>query len=277
MAIWTLVITGCGTSHGNPPWGVPELWSSDPRDLRRRSGAALLGPAGQVLLIDCGPDLMQQLRDPFANWDGVGYPEQCICRCDGVLLTHAHADHSHGLNDLRHINRLMGGGGITLYGSAEHLDEVQAMFPYCFGRTNAYYHQGNPVLQTQAVDIGQQYHVGDLPVTPWPVEHGPAGLVLAWGLGDRAGYITDAKTIGAQTRSAMRGKDLLVLNMLQEDPHVSHLNWQECYEVLEDLRPRRAVLTHMGYSVRWQEWQDRLPPGVELAYDGWHDTFEVTL
>src|SRR3954466_15505408 len=105
MPAWELIITGCGTSHGNPPWGLPGAWSEDPRDRRRRSGALLRGPRGQVLLIDAGPDLMYQLRDPDLTWDGVTYPTGSVVRCDGVLLTHDHADHVNGLNDLRHLNR----------------------------------------------------------------------------------------------------------------------------------------------------------------------------
>ena len=97
--------------------------------------------------------------------------------------------------------------------------------------------------------------------------------MYAYQLGPRAAYITDAKTIPPETRDALRGMDLLVINMLQEKSHVTHLNWQECQEVLADLQPKRAVLTHMGYSVRWAEWQDRLPAGVEMAYDGWEASF----
>lgn len=275
MAAWTLLITGCGTSHGNPPWGYPQLWSEDPKDLRRRSGAALLGPAGEVILIDCGPDLMQQLRDPWRDWDGVSYPSRCISRCDGLLLTHAHADHSHGLNDLRHLNRLMDGRSIALHGAAEHLQELRRMFPFCFGDREAYYHQGNPALLTVALEPSQGVKLAGLDCTPYPLSHGPAGLVYAWRLGPQAGYITDAKTLPESTREAFRGLDLLVVNMLQERSHVSHLNWEECQDLLADLQPRRAVLTHMGYSVRWADWQQRLPAHVEMAYDGWHGSFDV--
>jgi phosphoribosyl 1,2-cyclic phosphodiesterase len=70
MARWTFTVTGCGTSHGNPMWGVPAMWSDDPRDRRRRSGGLLRADDGRVVLIDCGPDLAHQLTDPYRDWTG---------------------------------------------------------------------------------------------------------------------------------------------------------------------------------------------------------------
>ena len=269
---WNLVITGCGTSHGNPAWGYPEHWSTDPKDNRRRAGGLIQGPDGQVILIDCGPDFMHQMRNPWCDWDGLSYPTRCITRCDGLLLTHAHADHSHGLNDLRHLNRLMG-KDITVYGLEAHLNELRETFSYSFGATNAYYSVGNPLLRSHPLPEGEAIEVAGLEVTPWLVDHGPAGMIYAYKLGKNVGYITDAKRVPAPTRDAMRHLDLLVVNMLQEKEHVTHMNWQECRELLDDLQPKRAVLTHMGYSVRWADWQERLPDHVDMAYDGWEASF----
>jgi phosphoribosyl 1,2-cyclic phosphate phosphodiesterase len=275
MAQWRLVITGCGTSHLNPPWGRPDLWSDDPKDQRRRSGAILLGPDEEVLLIDTGPDLAHQLRDPWKDWDGHSYPERCITRCDGVLSTHDHADHSHGTNDLRHLNRLMGGSGISIYGNQVHLDELCRMFPYCFGDPDNLYTLGSPALQTVALDDGVATAIAGLPVTALPVGHGPAGRVTCYKLGSQAAYVTDCKTMPEETRAHLRGLDLLIVNMLHEPEHSTHMNWVECSALIEDLQPRRAVLTHMGYSVRWAEWSRRLPEGIVMAYDGYECTFEA--
>jgi phosphoribosyl 1,2-cyclic phosphate phosphodiesterase len=273
MGEWRIVITGCGTSHGNPPWGRPELWSDDPRDHRRRSGAMLLGPQGQVILIDTGPDLMHQLRDPYKDWDGLSYPQRCITRCDAVLLTHDHADHSHGLNELRHLNRLMDGAGITIYGHEGHLYEVSRMYPYCFASGEQAYDLATPLLRTEHVPDHRSFDISDLPVTFFEMSHGPFyGRVSGLRLG-RMAYCTDCKFIPEASFAFLQDLDLLVLDMLRERDHVSHFSWDEAWAVIQRLRPRRTVLVHMGHEVRYGDWVERLPEGVEMGYDGWNAEF----
>ena len=274
MTEWELLITGCGTSHGNPPWGYPQLWSEDPRDLRRRAGALLLGPLGQVLLIDAGPDLMHQMRDPDRSWDGRRYPQHCITRCDAVLLTHDHADHSHGINDLRHLNRLMGGTPIQMFGNRDHLDAVESMFPYCFGQRDRLYHMGSPALLTVPMVDGQVTDVAGLPVTSFAMSHGPAGRTSGFRCGDMA-WLTDLKVLPPEADALLAGLDLLVLDMLREEEHSTHLNWAEAQAIIARLQPRRTVLTHMGYEVHYRQWQARLPSNVTMAFDGYRCRFPV--
>lgn len=269
MAGWELVITGCGTSHGNPPWGWPEFWSEDPRDLRRRSGAMLRSARGQVLLIDAGPDLMHQLRDPYRDWDGKSYPRRCVTRCDGLLLSHVHADHCHGVNDLRHLNRLMRGESIPVYAHPDHLDALIAMFPYCFGSRDEVYHLGAPALSPRPLVDGVPTGICGLEIVPVAMGHGPAGRTTGFRIGPMA-YLTDLKTLPAESRAHLRGLELLVLDMLRAEPHPTHLCWDEAQAIIEDLAPARTVLTHLGHEVRTRQWTDRLPAHVELAYDGWH-------
>lgn len=267
MDNWQLVITGCGTSHGNPPWGWPEQWSADPRDRRRRSGAMLRGPQGQVLLIDAGPDLAAQCRDPYARWDGLSYPSDGIVRCDGVLLTHVHADHCHGLNELRHLNRLMRGTSIAIHGEAGHLAELERMFGYCFGDPACSYRMANPALVSVPVQDFQTFECAGLPVLALPASHGPAGRVTAWRCG-RLGYCTDCKSLPEETLAALAGIDLLVLGLLREQEHPTHMNRVEALAVVERLRPARTVFVHMGHELRYADMAAMLPAGCELAYDG---------
>jgi len=264
---WEIVITGCGTSHGNPPWGQPALWSSDPRDRRRRSGAMLFGPHGEVVLIDAGPDLAHQLRDPDLTWDGRSYPARCVTRIDAVLLTHDHADHSHGLNDLRHVNRLMGMRSIPIHGHRLHLDGIGSMFPYCFGFGEQAYQGYRPSLRQVAMVDDQPVTIAGLEVIPFAMSHGSAGRTTGFRIGG-LGYLTDLKELPPSADAHLRGLDLLVLDMLREAPHETHLCWAEAQAMIARLRPRRTVLTHMGHEVRYAEWEPRLPAGVVMARDG---------
>ena len=273
MATWELIITGCGTSHGNPAWGYPEHWSEDPRDHRRRSGAILKGPNAEVILIDAGPDLMYQLRDPYKNVNDFAYPQECITRCDAVLLTHDHADHCHGLNDLRHLNRLMK-TEIPVYGHRMHLDAVQAMFPYCFAAADAIYTRGSPALQAVPIDDFQRYEIAGLPVTQLPLDHGPGGRTSGFRINGMA-YLTDLKLLPSESEEQLQGLSLLVLDMLREELHPTHLAWSEALQILERLQPQRCILTHMGHEVQYKEWLERLPENVTMAYDGLHVQFEA--
>ncbi len=274
MPTWDVVITGCGTSHGNPPWGYPDWWSTDPRDLRRRSGAQLYGPDGQVVLIDVGPDLAHQLRDPDRTWDGRSYPARCVVRCDGILLTHDHADHAHGVNDIRHLNRLGGGAPVHMYGHRAHLEAMAQMFPYCFGKGDDFYRQSSPTIIAIDTPDFLPREVAGLPVTCVPLSHGPAGRTTGFRCGSLA-YLTDFKTLPPESEPWLVDCDLLVLDMLRAEPHPTHLCWDEAAALIERLRPRRTILTHMGHEVRYREWETRLPSGVVMAYDGMRATFAV--
>jgi len=287
---WEIVITGCGTSHGNPAWGDPAWWSTDPRDARRRSGALLRATDGREVLIDTGPDLLHQLRDPYRHWDGVSYPVDAVTRCDGVLMTHDHADHAHGINDLRHVNRLMRHAerksgshvagspapSIPLFGNVEHLSRLQTMFPYCFGIGEEFYSLSAPALVVRTLADDVVTTIAGLPVIPFAMSHGSAGRTTGFRIGDLA-YLTDLKELPLHADQFLRNVGLLVLDMLRDEVHPTHLCWAEAMAIIARLRPQRTVLTHMGPEVRFAEYQARLPPTVEMAVDGWRAAFSDKL
>ena len=227
----------------------------------------LFGPDGVVVLIDAGPDLAHQLRDPDLTWDGSSYPTGCVTRVDAVLLTHDHADHSHGLNDLRHVNRLMGMRSIPIHAERGHLEMVGATFPYCFGFGEQAYQGYRPALRQVELIDDERCLIAGLPVTPFAMSHGPAGRTTGFRCGG-LGYLTDLKELPAAADGHLQDLDLLVLDMLREAPHETHLCWSEAQAVISRLRPRRTVLTHMGHEVRYAEWESRLPVGVIMARDG---------
>jgi phosphoribosyl 1,2-cyclic phosphate phosphodiesterase len=179
-----------------------------------------------------------------------------------------HADHCHGLNDLRHLDRLMRGGAIPILGHEAHLAELRAMFPYCFGAGSDTYHHSRPNLAGMALADGRPVAVAGLPVTAFAMSHGPAGRTTGFRVGSLA-YCTDVKDLPAEADALLTGIDLLALGVLRDQPHPTHQCWDEAMALIARLRPRRTVLMHMGPEVRYAAWEPRLPPGVSLAYDGW--------
>lgn len=245
------VILGCGTSFGvprvGPEWGVCD--PNEPRNYRRR--VSMLVEEGDTrLLVDTSPDLRAQLLDA-----GVGF-------LSGVLYSHDHADHTHGIDDLRGIAYAMR-KRIDIYGTAETLAVLRRRFDYIFEEKHGY-----PAICTQhEIDIGAgAFVLGDIEVLPFEQEHGPVTSV-GYRFGPIA-YSTDVGELPEASFAALEGVEVWIVDALRYEPHPTHAHLERTLEWIERLKPRRAILTHMTWDMDYATLKSQLPEGVEPAYDG---------
>ena len=250
-----LTFLGTGTSFGVPQIGChcPTCTSSDPRDRRTRT-AALLETRGKRLLIDTPPELRLQLVAAGVD------------RVDAVLYTHAHADHVHGIDDLRAIS-VRHGAELPVYGPAATIAELAARFPYIFD-PGVVAHPGTskPELVTHVLEAGNSVVVAGVAVLPLALPHGLQG-VFGYRVGQVA-YLTDVKSIPDAVAARLAGLDVLVLNALLPQPHPLHLSIPEAVAAAGRIGARRTFLTHLTHDATHAQLAARLPAGVAPAYDG---------
>lgn len=247
----SLTFLGTGTSGGVPSLGCTceVCRSSDPHDRRLRS-AALVQRGQTRILIDCGPDIRQQLM-PFD-----------FRPIDAVLLTHIHYDHVGGMDDLRPFSIF---GEINVYGDANTIDGVRHNMPYCF--TDKLY-PGVPRLSVHTIAPRKPFTIGNIEVQPLQVMHGKLPI-LGYRFGSLA-YITDMKTISAADLEYLRGVETLVVNALRWDkPHHSHMLVADAIEFAREVGAKRTYFTHMTHEIGFHKTASTLlPDGFHLAYDG---------
>ena len=251
-----LTFLGTGTSFGVPQIGCScrVCRSTDPRDKRTRVGALVETDGGTRLLIDTPPELRVQLI--AANVD----------RVDAVLFTHDHADHVHGIDDLRAIT-VRRDGPLPLYGPAESLERMARRFPYIFDDAmRPLPGTSKPEGNARPLREGETVTIGDAEVTPVAVPHGYA-TVFAYRIGPLA-YVTDAKRIPPGALELLRGASVLVLNALFRTEHPTHLSVPEAIRAAQEIGAERTYLTHLTHDNAHAELAARLPSGVEPAYDG---------
>ena len=252
-----LTFLGTGTSFGVPQLGCAcaVCHSTDPRDRRTRVGATVETDEGRTILIDTPPELRIQLL-------GAG-----ISNADAELFTHDHADHTHGIDDVRAITarRNM---HMPMYGSAATMRTIARKFDYIFDDEmkplpGTLKPQGRAVLMAP----WETASVAGVDVTAVPVPHGPVATVYAYRIG-RLAYVTDAKTVPDAALAVLRGADVLVVNALFRRPHPSHLSLEEAVAVSAAVGAPRTYLTHLTHDNFHAELAAELPRGIEPAFDG---------
>ncbi|WP_368416460.1 MBL fold metallo-hydrolase [Falsiroseomonas sp.] len=254
-----VTLLGCGASGGVPllggedergQWGACD--PSEPRNRRTRSSVVVEDAAGHRLLIDAGPDLRAQMLAC-----GIG-------RLDAVVFTHTHADHVMGIDELRIVNRIIG-GPLDAFGSYVTLSELKTRFEYAFRPAPP---QGffRPALVPRPVAPGEWATMGGMPVRVLRQDH-----LVTETLGFRVGrfaYSTDVVAMTEDTLAALEGLDTWVVGCLQRAPHLVHAGLDQVLGWVARLRPRRTVLTHMSQDMDWAWMCANLPPGIEPGHDG---------
>jgi phosphoribosyl 1,2-cyclic phosphate phosphodiesterase len=246
-----IIFLGTGTSQGVPIIGCScEVCRSlDYRDKRLRT-SVFIEAGGKNLLIDTGPDFRQQML------------RESISRLDAVLFTHAHRDHTGGLDDIRAFN-FMQQMDMPTYATSEVLKQLQADFAYIFEK-QAYF--GLPRLELHEID-DQPFTIEDIQVQPLPVMHLRLP-VTGFRIGNFS-YITDANHIPESTLELLKGTSVLVLNALQIAEHLSHFNLEQALQMIDIIKPQRAYLTHISHKLGLHSKVEKLlPSNVQLAYDG---------
>ena len=245
---------GTGTSTGSPEIGCrcEVCTSTDSKDRRFRS-SALIEIEGKHILIDCGPDFRIQMLKVFKN-----NPFEYL---DGVLITHEHYDHVGGLDDLRAFCKK--GNAVDVYAEEDVVMAIKERMPYVY-KENKY--PGVPNLQMITL-TDQPFFIGSVKVIPIRLMHGNLPI-YGYRIGNMA-YLTDLKTIPESEYDKLKDLDVLIINALRKDVHISHETIAEALENIKKINPRKAFLIHMNHHFGLHEvMQKQLPPTVFIAYDG---------
>jgi phosphoribosyl 1,2-cyclic phosphate phosphodiesterase len=256
----TLTILGCGSSGGVPRpaigWGHCD--PSNPKNRRRR--CSLLVERGNAhgrtrVLVDTSPDLREQLLDADVDW------------LDGVLYTHEHADHIHGIDDLRglYLHRRR---RVDVYLNEPTYQVVYLRFGYCFVKPPGSNYP--PILNEHRIHSGKPVTIagdgGPITALPFLQDHGDIAS-LGFRFGDAA-YSSDVRDLAPESIAALAGLDLWIVDALRYTPHPSHFSVSEALAWIERIAPRRAILTNLHTDLDYEQLRARLPPHVEPAFDG---------
>jgi phosphoribosyl 1,2-cyclic phosphate phosphodiesterase len=245
-------ILGCGTSTGVPKigndWGLCD--PAEPRNVRLRT-SILVESAGERMLVDCGPDLRRQLLDAGVD------------RLDGVIVTHTHGDHCHGIDELRPVAQRIA-SPVPLHGRGDVLDELKLRFAYAFRQSEFY----RPIVDAR--ELGEQLSFGS---TTGRFVDQPHGTTNSLGLRfddeqQSIGYAIDFSVLTSEMAVLYEGVDVWIADCLTRKPHPTHANLDAVLGWARDLRVGALYLVHMGNSLDYRTLTAELPDWAAPAYDG---------
>lgn len=246
-----LTMLGVGSSAGTPMIGCQcdTCTSADKRNHRTRCSSVIELDNGKTLLIDTGPDLRQQaLREG-------------LLRVDAVLYTHTHADHLHGIDDLRSFCQLQR-SQIPLYGSPEAMRHIADKFGYTLREAGNFWDL--PILKVNPVTA--PFYLFEQLVTPIPIKHGNSDI-FGYRIGNIA-YITDVSTIPETSLDLLKNLDILLLDCLRYENHYSHINLEQSLAYAGQIGAKKTYLIHMTHDMEYSQLSSELPENVLVGYDG---------
>ncbi|MBY0531127.1 MAG: MBL fold metallo-hydrolase [Xanthobacteraceae bacterium] len=257
---YTFTILGCGSSGGVPRvgqgWGACD--PNNPKNRRRRCSLLVERESAEgrtTVLIDTSPDLREQLLDAD------------VATIDAVLYSHDHADHTHGIDDLRPL-ALVQRKRIDVYADEQTSKLLHERFGYCFETPAG--SEYPPILQEHRMREDREVTVsgkgGEITALPFSMQHGST-QALGFRIG-KAAYSCDVSDLPAASLKALEGLDLWIVDALRYRPHPSHFSVDETLGWIARMKPKRAVLTNLHTDLDYEELKAKLPPNVEPAYDG---------
>jgi phosphoribosyl 1,2-cyclic phosphate phosphodiesterase len=246
-----LTMLGVGSSAGTPMVGCScaTCTSNNPRNKRTRCSSLITLYSGENILIDTGPDLrIQSLREN-------------IQRVDAVLYTHTHADHLHGIDDLRAFCQIQR-KQIPLYAKEDAVAHITQKFGYVLREPSDYWDL--PVLRIET--IRGPFELFGMQITPIPVLHG-RGQILGYRIGNFA-YMTDVSEIPESSVALLEGLDLVLLDCLREESHPTHINIEQSLKYIGRIKAKRSYMIHMTHELEYTSLSNKLPKDVFVGYDG---------